>query len=302
MTWQASLARRLARLLARRRIASATDPGLARARFERSARRLFRMPPLTLRLEGAVGGVPGLWVQNHRRAEGVILFLYGGGYIVGSPATHAALAAALALRTGLPAFLPAYRHAPEHPFPAAFEDALAAFEGLLARGYAPHEILLAGESAGGGLALALLSRLCHEGRRPAGLVAFSPWTDLTLSGASLVTNAQRELILPAHRLTELRAMILGGARPADADDPRLSPLHASFPAPPPVQLHAASTEILRDDALRMRSRLPDAEIVVADDLPHGWTLLQGLVPEADATLDNAARFIRACMPQGSAES
>jgi alpha/beta hydrolase fold. len=102
-------------------------------------------------------------------------------------------------------------------------------------------------------------------------------------------------VLPAHRLTEIRANILGGARPADADDPRLSPLHASFAGAPPVLIHAAETEILRDDALRMRGRLPGAEIRIAGDLPHVWPMLHGWLPEAEATLDHTARFIQSCL-------
>ncbi|MCB1388934.1 MAG: alpha/beta hydrolase fold domain-containing protein [Rhodobacteraceae bacterium] len=260
------------------------------------ARRLFRTPPGTLALEATVGGVPGRWVSNRPTGAGTLLYLHGGAYLLGSSRTHTGLAAALALRTGARVFLPDYRLAPEHPFPAAFDDALAAYDGLVAQGNAPAEIVLGGDSAGGGLALALLGHLCRERRPPAGLFAFSPWTDLTFSGASLVTNASSDQVLPAHRLTETRAMILGGARPADADDPRLSPLHAGFPGAPPVLIHAAATEILRDDAQRMRGRLPEAEIRIAGDLPHVWPMLDGWLPEAAETLDHTARFIRSCLP------
>ncbi len=300
MSWQAQAFRFIARHAARPALARQRDPQAARAHFERSARRLFRAPPYTLALPG-VEGVPGLWVSNRPRGDGVMLYFHGGAYVMGSSRTHGALVAELAQRTGLRGFLADYRLAPEHPFPAAFDDALAAFDALVARGHAPGSIVLGGDSAGGGLALALLGHLCRTGRRPAGLFAFSPWTDLTFSSASLVTNAAREQLLPAHRLTEMRSMILGGARPADADDPRLSPVHAGFPAPPPVLILAATTEILRDDALRMRNRLPDAEIRVAGDLPHVWPILHNWLPEARETLDHTAEFIRSCLP-ASAES
>ncbi|PWE26566.1 alpha/beta hydrolase [Pararhodobacter marinus] len=292
MSWQAQVIRALAHRVSRPALRRQRDPLAARARFERFARRSLRVPPGTLDLPGRAGGVPGLWVSNRPDDSGVIVYFHGGAYLMGSPRTHLPLAAELARRTGARVFMPEYRLAPEHPFPAAFEDAEAAYDGLLALGHSPESLVLAGDSAGGGLALALLARLCARGLRPAGYVGFSPWTDLTLSGASLVTNASRDQLLPGHRLTEIRAMILGGATPQDAMDPRLSPLHAEFPAPPPVLIHAAQTEILRDDALRMRGRLPRAEIRLAGDLPHVWPMLFNWLPEARDTLDDTARFIR----------
>lgn len=301
MSWQARLINALSRRFARPTLARRRDPATARAQFERSARWLFHPAPGTLMLPGHLG-VPGLWVQNAPSDNGLILYFHGGAYTVGSPRTHAALASHLAARSGLRVFLPAYRQAPEHPFPAAFDDAVAAHQALIARGYDPARVILGGDSAGGGLALALLAHLCVTGQPPAALFAFSPWTDLTLSGASLVTNAARDHLLPAHRMTETRALILGGARPGDADDPRLSPLHAQFPAPPPVQIHVAQTEILRDDSLRLRNRLPDAEIRLWGDLVHAWPTLHTWLPEARETLDQTADFIQRSLPPRSDES
>lgn len=302
MSWQATVAGWLNRRFLRPRFARTALPQPGRRQYAALSRLLLRDPPLTLSLVGRVGVVPGLWIENRPRHEAVILYFHGGAYVIGSPETHRAMLAEMAARTGARVFLPDYRLAPEHPFPAAFEDALAVWQGLLQRGVAPGQIILGGDSAGAGLALALLAHLCHSGPRPAGLFAFSPWTDLTFTGASLVTNAAREQVLPAHRLTEVRAMILGGARPGDAADPRLSPLHATYPDAPPVQIHVAETEILRDDALRMRSRLPDAEIRLAGDLIHVWPLLHRFLPEARATLDMSADFIRGCLGRPSAES
>ena len=296
MSWQADLIRYGARNWVRGALRKTRDIPSARRHFERMAQRYLSVPPGTLALDGQVGGISGQWVQNRPQGTGVLLYLHGGAYMLGSSRTHAGLAAALAQRSGARVFLPDYRLAPEHPFPAAFEDAVAAYEGLIAIGHAPEEIVIGGDSAGGGLALALLAHLSARGQKPSGLFAFSPWTDLTLTGASLVTNATREQLLPSHRLTETRAVILGGARPQDASDPRLSPLHATFTAPPPVQIHVAESEILRDDALRMRGRLPGAEIKLAGDLPHVWPMLHGFLPEARTTLDDTARFIRSCLP------
>ena len=302
MSWQATVARWVHRTFLRPMFARTALPEPGRRKYAALSRLSFRDPPLTLGLPGTVGGVSGLWVENRPQGEAVLLYLHGGAYVIGSAETHRAMVAELAARSGVRAFVPDYRLAPEHPFPAAFEDALAVWEGLVQRGVAPQQIVLGGDSAGGGLALALLAHLCHAGTPPAGLFAFSPWTDLTFTGASLVTNAAREQVLPAHRLTEVRSMILGGARPGDAADPRMSPLQASFPDAPPVQIHAAETEILRDDALRMRSRLPGAEIRVAGDLIHVWPLMHGILPEARATLDSTGAFIRGCLGRSSGES
>lgn len=300
MTWQARAFRRITRAVLRPAFARSALPEPGRTRFERVMRAMGGMPPLTLTQPGVIGGIPGLWVQNRPRHDAVMLYFHGGAYVIGSPETHQAMLAALSARTGLRAFLPRYRLAPEHPFPAAFDDALAAWEGLCKLGHAPDQIILGGDSAGGGLAMALLGHLCRSGRQPAGLFAFSPWTDMTFTGASLVTNAAREQILPAHRLTEVRALILGGARPGEANDPCLSPLYAGFPLAPPVLIHAAESEILRDDALRMRNRLPNAEIRLAGDLPHVWPMLHGFLPEARATLDATAGFIQTCLVPTSA--
>jgi epsilon-lactone hydrolase len=176
--------------------------------------------------------------------------------------------------------------------PAAFDDARAAWETLRAAGAPARRIVLGGDSAGGGLALALLAHLCRAGTPPAGAVAFSPWTDLTLSGGSLRDNAGREQYLPARRLAVARDMVLGAFDPTD---PRVSPLFAAFPDPPPVLIHVAETEVLRHDALRMRRVLPAAEIRLAGDLPHVWPAFHAVLPEARATLDETAAFIRRCL-------
>ena len=297
MSWRAKAMNRACRLTIRRVFSHWRDPVTARSGMERLSRTLFRAPPLSLIQSGRVGDVAGLWISSQPNNDAVVLYFHGGAYMFGSPTTHAEMLAALAKRAGCRVFAAQYRLAPEHAFPAAFDDAVAVWNGLLARGYEPRQIVIGGDSAGGGLALALMSHLLNSGQKPAGLFAFSPWTDLTLSGASLVTNAAREHMLAAHRFTEVRAHILGGAKPQDAADPRLSPIHASFPAPPPVQIHVAETEILRDDSLRMRSRLPEAEIKVSGDLAHVWPLFHNYLPEARVTLDETATFIQSCLAQ-----
>jgi len=202
--------------------------------------------------------------------------------------------ARLARLTGCEVIAPDYRLAPEHPFPAAVRDARSAWDGLIARGYQPEDVVIGGDSAGGNLALGLLAALLSEGIRPAGLYAFSPVTDLTFSGASIRANEGSDRLLPAARRGDLVRFYLGGAAP---DDPRASPLLADFAAPPPVFLQFSETEILADDSRRMAAKLRAAGAVVTldswPDAPHVWVLFDGFIPEAREGLKRAAAFVNA---------
>lgn len=277
---------------------AANDPNLLRRKFEHSARYLFRKPARALfledRYEAAAGAMPAHWIscapKDHRH---ILLYFHGGGYIAGSPNTHSALIAQLAKHTGLRAFAPSYRRAPEHPLPAAFEDACAAHTSLIARGYAPENIVIGGDSAGGGIALALLAHLCATDQRPAAAFAWSPFTDQTFSGESIRENAASEQFFPAERVHELAAMILGDL---PADDPRASPLYGQFPECPPVLLQASNAEILRDDAVRMDAHLRaqggSARLEMWDGAPHVWQMFYGYFPEAREAIENTAQFLR----------
>jgi epsilon-lactone hydrolase len=277
------------RHLVRPRLARTVTPAQAREDFERMARFLPR-PPYLLHLAGAVcDRITAGPVQE----DACILWFHGGAYLVGSPATHAGMLGRLSRLSGLAVMAPAYRKAPEHPAPAAFEDALAAHAWLLRQGWAPGRIILGGDSAGGGLALALLAELCDRGTPPAGLIAFSPWTDLMLSGPSLIAHAASDPLLPAARIREVIALIQGAL---PASDPRLSPLSARFKNPPPVLIQVGSDEILLDDALRMAEALRAAggpvTLQVAPLAPHVWQIFDGWIPEARQSLREAARFAR----------
>ncbi len=286
----------VARRIAKPALARLPGPHEARRSFERLAPWGLRRPPHLLHL--ADPGPPALhWISSGRcRARGVILYLHGGGYVAGSPATHAGLAGRLSRLSGLRVALPDYRLAPEHPAPAAFDDALAAHAALRARGYRPRDIALAGDSAGGGLALALMAALCARGERPACLVAFSPWTNLTLGGASLRQNARADPLLPAARIAEVAAYAAGSL---PRDDPRLSPLFADFARPAPAAIFAGETELLRDDAIRMAERLRasggETRLEVRAGVPHAWPLFDGWFPEARETLREAADFVTAAI-------
>ncbi len=299
-----SLRLRLANLLSRRivrpKLARTLSPQDARRDFERATRFVPSPRGMALKDNGDSVRIS----VGPATPDRVILYFHGGGYIVGSPLTHRGLAGRIAALTGFDVVLPRYPLAPEAPAPAAFDTARAAHAALWAEGYAPASIVLGGDSAGGGLALALLSELCRTDQRPAGLFAFSPWTDLTGSGASMRESADTDHVFEASRLPELVNYVTAGA--IAPDDPRLSPLFAAFDRPPPVLLQVARTEILLDDSLRMAKRLRDVggQVTVSerDAAPHVWQLLDGVVPEARESLEEAAVFVRTCLSDPPASS
>ncbi len=286
------------------RLARTPTPQIARAEFATAARLFFRAPPYLLRrVRPASAPVPALhWVTaGPPTRPQILLYLHGGAYFAGSPVTHQSLAARLSRLTGMEVVVPAYRRVPEHRAPAAFDDACAAHAALLTQGYRPDDIALAGDSAGGGLAFALLAQLCRQGDRPAAVAAFSPWVDLALGSASLKTNAAADPMLPVSRIEEVVGYVCGdGADALAPNDPRISPVHATFDAPPPTLIQVGDTEILRDDALRMAARLRDCGGHVAlsqwVEAPHVWHLFDGYIPEARAALKAAAAFLVAHLP------
>jgi acetyl esterase/lipase len=273
-------------------LAREQDPWRIRAGFERKARIFFRAPSGAQVAEGTLNGIPALTVTARDvdpEARPMLFYLHGGAYVFGSPKTHKAMLARLSVFTGLPAVLPGYRKAPEHVFPAALEDTERAYRAAVAKG----PVIIGGDSAGGGLALALLGRILAEGwPQPLGVFAFSPLTDLTFSGASVTRNARAEAILPVARIDELRNLYLAGADPTD---PRASPLFADFKGAPPVWLCVGDTEILLDDTRRIAAQLraagADVTEIVERDLPHVWPIFQTLLPEARHTLRDLAGWI-----------
>ncbi|MDV7142215.1 alpha/beta hydrolase fold domain-containing protein [Tropicimonas sp. TH_r6] len=293
VSWQLRLLNRLLRRVVRPRLQATETPTVAAAEFAGFARRCLRRPPYLLRLRSP--GAPDIhWITAGPVARrGVTLYFHGGAYIAGSPRTHQGMLGRISALSRLRVAAPAYRLAPAHPAPAQFEDALAAHAALLDLGYRPGEILLGGDSAGGGLALALLADLCARDLRPAGLFAFSPWVDLTLQSESLVTNAGRDPFLSADRVPEVVDYATGGF---DASDWRISPIFATFDAPPPVRLHVGTTEILRDDALRMKAHLrrcgADVSLRQWPQTPHIWPIYDGYLPEAREALRDVAGFAR----------
>jgi len=274
------------------------DVPAMRRQFSWQARCLFKNPPFASYLSGPVGvaghEMPAQWVSvDPRKDAGIILYLHGGSYVFGAAKTHQAMLARLAEMTGLRAVLPEYRLAPENPFPAAVDDAVSAYQDLLARGYSPNRIALGGDSAGGGLVFALLDEIINKDMpKPGAVFAFSPWTDLTLSGDSLSKNANADMVLPANRAVEMRNLYLNNADPRD---PRATPLLGCFTGAPPVMLLVGKSEILLDDSRRMAKVLRDQHVPVTleewSDMPHVWVIFQGHLQEADDALADVAHFL-----------
>jgi len=228
----------------------------------------------------------------HRPPSSVLLYLHGGAFLLRTLNGHMNLAAGIARAAGLDqAVLPIYRLAPEYPYPAAIDDCLAAYRGLLAHGLRGDQIVLAGDSAGGGLALKLLMRLRDQGLpMPSCGVLISPFTDMSCSGRSIQTNAGKDPMFG--RIPAMNVRFYLGQ--TDPRDPRCSPLFGDFTGLPPLIAQVGSTERLLDDSVRLAPRVRRAggelEVEVWNDLPHVWHAM-GL-PESAQAIESLGRFIR----------
>lgn len=237
-------------------------------------------------------GVPTEWIGADT-AGPVVVYLHGGGYCIGSLGTHRPMLTHLAAAIGGRVLSVDYRLAPEHPHPAALDDAVAGYRYVLASGVPPARIVIAGDSAGGGLCLATLVALRDGGDPlPAAGVCISPWADLTQSGATVHTAAEADPMVRAADLDRWAACYRGRL---PADDPAVSPLFADLAGLPPLLIEVGTAEVLLDDARRVAARATDAGVAVslhvADDMIHVWHFFAGLVPEADDGIARVAAFI-----------
>jgi monoterpene epsilon-lactone hydrolase len=241
-----------------------------------------------------VGGVGALdVVVGGATSDDIILYLHGGGYVIGSAESSVPLASELARRTSAKVIALDYRLAPENPFPAAVDDAKAAYQGLLSQGIAPGRIALAGESAGGGLAVATALALRDaQVPLPASILAMSPWADLTLSGSTLVAKQPVDATLTGDGMRRSARDYVGSA---DATDPYLSPIFGDLHGLPPVLIQSGSHEILLSDALRLASRAADDDVRVTLDVvpgvPHVFQAYAAVLDEGEAALGRAAEFL-----------
>jgi len=247
------------------------------------------------------GLVRGEWLlPSGEPRDRAMLFVHGGAYVACTPQTHRPLTTALAKESGVPVFAVDYRLAPEHPFPAALDDVLAAYDMLVARGIPPSGIVLAGDSAGGGLVLSAAIALKNRGGSEptlAGVIAYSPWTDLLATGKTLVTNAKSDDMLVGSGVgASARNYVHDDAL---LGDPLASPLYGDLGGLPPLLVFASTVEILLDDSRRFVERARAAgtsvDFVLEPGMPHVWQIFVDVLPEAKRSVARSVAFVRSVL-------
>ncbi len=256
--------------------------------------RLNLIPAGTTRARVMLDGVAADLVQHASgTGSGAVIYLHGGGYVVGSPRAEGVIAAHIARASGAAVYALDYRLAPEHRFPAALDDTLTAYEWLLGRGADPQRVALVGDSAGGGLALAAAVHARDAGIvLPGALALISPWVDLTLSGESLAAKASADAMLTPAWLAECGRIYMDG-RPAG--DPAASPLFAELAGLPPILIQVGTREILLSDAERLAERAAAAGVDVRlspyEGLGHAFQLHAGVLRASDEAIAELAAFL-----------
>jgi len=239
-----------------------------------------------------IDGLNAEWIANkhHNSTDTIILYLHGGAYNIGSTKSHRNLTAHLAKASEATILLLDYRLAPEHPYPAALIDAVKAYKWLIDGGHLAEDIVIVGDSAGGGLAVATALSLKGEGlQMPRALGLISPWADMTMSGESVKSKADLD---PMIRKDWLDAMINNYATDLPPDSPLCSPIYADLEGLPPVYIQVGSDEILLDDAVRLAQRIESSggrvNLDVWEDMWHVWHFQAGLIPEANKAIEEMA--------------
>jgi epsilon-lactone hydrolase len=242
-----------------------------------------------------LGGVPGEWIE----AEGAdtdraVLFLHGGGYVAGSVDSHRNLTGSLAKATGMRVFALDYRLAPEHPHPAQVDDAVAAYRALLEEGMDPARLAVVGDSAGGGLTVAMLLALRDAGDPlPAAAVPISPLFDLEATGESMRTRVDVDPMVTPDSLSQMARLFVG--EHGDLADPLASPLRADVAGLPPLLIQVGDAEVLLDDSIRMAARIEaaggDVTLEVWPEMVHVWHASAGFVPESDQAIARIAEYL-----------
>ncbi len=277
----------------------AAVPGMRRA-IDNLATRYMGQPPAHVHVTSVLaGGVDGEWISSGKpNKDRVLLYLHGGGYIVCSIETHRNLIWRMARTINGRALAINYRLAPEHPYPAAVDDAEASYRWLLENGTKPENIVVAGDSAGGGLTFALMVRLKALGLPlPAACIGLSPWTDLAATGKSLKRNARKDPMFDPAMLP--RAIDLY-AQGVDTHNPEVSPLYADHTDFPPTLIQVGSTEILLDDSRRMAASLQqsgvECELDVWRGMPHVWQVFSQKMPEGREAILRMGHFMNRHLP------
>ena len=276
-------------------------PDVLRRNTDSSA--LAKDPPEGVSLKLVSEPIKGEWHRPKSGADGrLVYYLHGGAYIFGSPKSHRSLTFALAKQAPADVFSLHYRLAPEHPFPAAVEDAVAGYRWLLEQGYSPRDVTFAGDSAGGGLAMALLLCCRRQGLPfPGNAILYSPWTDLTVSGASIDANERTDAMFKSVYIREAAKFYVGASDPST---PLISPLFGEFGGLPPILIFASESEVLLDDSVRLYERLilsgVTARLETEKGVAHVWPIFTPLFPEAKKAVETSAAFIRGSIRQEEA--
>ena len=251
------------------------------------------VPPQVTRETVSAGGVDAEWFRAGGNPDQAILYVHGGGFALGSTRTHGAFIGELAVACGVDALGLNFRNPPEHPFPAALDDSVAAYQWLVSQGISPSGIAVIGDSAGGGLVGSFLLELREQGLpRPACAVLISAWADLTNSGESVVQNAQLDPINKLEVCEELAAVYADGH---PLNDPRLSPVFGEWHDLCPLLLMVGDSEILFDDTMRIAEKARAAgtlvELIIGEDCVHVWPQYAQLHPEGVHGRQQIADFV-----------
>ncbi|HEY5625966.1 MAG TPA: alpha/beta hydrolase, partial [Dehalococcoidia bacterium] len=265
-----------------------------RAQFEQLAT-VYPVADDVKREKADANGVSGEWLTPPGVSGDITLYwLHGGGYSIGSVNTHARMVSLIAASSDARAFAVDYRLAPENPFPAGLDDAVAAYRWLLEQGVDPARLVIGGDSAGGGLTLATLQRLREAGDSlPAAAVLLSPWTDLEATGDSIKTRREADPMINPDMMPEGAQSYRGDA---DVRNPLVSPLHADFTGLPPMLIQVGDAEVLLDDSTRVAQRAEaagvDVTLEVNDEMIHVFQFFAPLLPEAVAAIERIGAFAK----------
>jgi monoterpene epsilon-lactone hydrolase len=285
-SWQAHLFSTLLRFTLKRKLKGTRDVARVRRLL---VSRPFVLPAGVRLTPGEVGGVAGEWAESET-TRGLLLFVHGGGFVACSAETHRPLTSYLA-KLGFRVFTPDYRLAPEYPFPAAIHDLIQVFLAMAGEPAVP--VALAGDSAGGSLAVSLMLSLRDAARpMPKAAALFSPWTDLACTGASIHSNEKKCAMFYGDDLLACGSWYLAGT---PATDPLASPHYANLSKLPPLLIHVSADEIMLDDSTRLAEHAGrdgvKVELKIWPVVPHGWQILAPRLPEARQSLREAAEFL-----------
>ncbi len=256
-----------------------------------STARFMSRPPKGIEVENInIAGLQAAWIRSTDADKTkVLLHLHGGGYVNGGIASHLMMCIPMAQTLHMDVLLPEYRLAPENPFPAALEDVTKIYHWLLKQGYSSSNIIISGDSAGGGLSLAtVLSLRDHHDLLPAAIVCMSPWVDLTMSGKSYIINAEEDVILKTETLKEWAACYCGTEKP---EHPLISPIFADLHDLPPIFIQVGSDEILLDDSIALAEIASNATLKIWNGMWHDWHVFGNLIPESKKAFEEIKQFI-----------